>query len=521
MSSTHTFKAAFNHTVRWYGDNTAFVQGTSDVRYTYQEANIRAREVANALQDRGVGKGDRVALLTGPTVDNAITYFGLQKLGAIPANVHVREGPNIIQSMIEDVRPAVMMFDPAFSDLVQGLRDDLAVEEYVVFDRYGDVPEFSTALSDLLADATTAEPDAVVEPDDIAFINFSSGTTGQPKGVPHTHRDAVESAHLCEHEFRATDQDSMLNLYPPSFIAWPNLTYTMVNVGASVVFVNGWSPEDVARAIEEESISIVGLIPTQWKAMLDVIEEYDMSSVRQAMYGGETLPADLFVELQEKVTENYCTVYGSTELMMSGATLHPHQASVDTLESIGKALPNVDMRVIDPQTRDPEDELDSEEVGELIVRGPSVADEVWENPEKTEEIFHEDGWWFSGDLARIGEDGFVYIEGRTDNMIISGGANVYAERIEATVEGHPDVTESAVIGVPHEKWGEAVKAFIVTSAETVTADELDDWCRDNDNLGDFQRPKEWAIVDQLPRTNTGKLNRAELREAEGVEAHRD
>jgi len=280
----------------------------------------------------------------------------------------------------------------------------------------------------------------------------------------------------------------------------------MVNTGSKLVFQQNWNPDLVPKIIEEEQLTIAVLIPTHWKGVLQAdIEDYDLSSLRQGIYGAEPLGASLFQELQEKVTENFLAIYGSTELLMSGTVLHAHQVREETLDTIGQPLPNVHARIIEIDSKDPSAEVPKEEVGELIVNGPSVASKLWNNPEKEQEIFHEDGWVFTGDLARITDNGFISLEGRSDNMIISGGM------VEHALEAHPDVEEAAVVGTPHERWGEAVKAYVVAGGDLTPA-ALEEWCRGSDDLADYQRPREYAFVDDLPRNNPGKLDRAELRQ---------
>jgi acyl-CoA synthetase (AMP-forming)/AMP-acid ligase II len=199
--------------------------------------------------------------------------------------------------------------------------------------------------------------------------------------------------------------------------------------------------------------------------------------------------------------------------MGSGTSLPSRFIDEETIHSVGKPGPSCDVRVIEPGSRDPDTTVPDGEVGEVIVNGPSVCSEVYDAPELSAELFHEDGWVFTGDRGRI-VDGFLYLQGRSDNMIISGGINVYAERVEAVLEGHPAIAEAAVVGTPHEKWGEAVKAYLILADEGTTAAELEAWCTESDDLADYQRPREYEFVDELPRNNPGKLDRSTLRERE-------
>lgn len=517
MSDTRTLKATFNQLAEWKPEHTAFVQAFEDQEYTYGEANRRAKRIANTFRDVGLGKGDRVAILSRATVDHAIAYFALHKLGAIPATLHTREAPNVVHGMVEDIDADVVLFESQFTELVEPLVDaDPSITEYMTFGRSDEQPAFSANLADEAMAVESTEPDASVEPDDTAFLAFSSGTTGRPKAIVHTHETAIEAAHLGQYQYRPTDRDALLMPHSPSFIGWHTMGLPIYNVGGKTVFVKEWNPEAIVEVMSTEEISICFLVPTQWKMILqEDVEEYDLN-VRLAGYAGEALDPELFRRLQASITENFFTLYGLSETINTGTALQPYNVDESTLASVGKPLANVDLRIIEPTTHDPDATVERGEIGEVIVRGPSVAKEIWNDPATTEEQFHEDGWVFTGDLGRIGKEHNLYLEGRTDNMIISGGINIHAEGVEGVVERHPDIVECAVIGVPHETWNEAVKAYVVPSDEDITPEELDEWCKANDDLGDYQRPRQWEIVEALPRTNTGKLDRSALREREGV-----
>lgn len=514
MTDTRTLKHTVEQVATWYPEKTAFVQAFEDRRVTFAEADARMRRIANGLADHGVGHGDRVAILADPSIEHAVTFFGAQKLGAVPSTLHVRESPATLAEMVRDLGARAVVFDHAYADVAERLDgDDNDVGVCVEYGAAGDGSSFAIPLADFEADADDAEPDVEVTPDGVAFVNFSSGTTGRPKGIVHTHEEAVEACHNGQYMFSSTDRDTLLNASTPSFIAWKILTFPIVSVGGTVVFMGDWQPDRVADVVDAEAVTLLNLVPTQWKMVAQHgLDAEKFASLRMAGYGGEPMGVELFEQLREHVSERVTAQFGTTETINSGLCLLPHRVTEEALESIGRPAPNVDVRIVDPDTRDPADEVDRGEVGELIVRGPAVAERVWNDPEKTAEIFHEDGWWLSGDLAERRADGNVYLRGRTDNMIISGGINIYAEGVEAVVEGHPAVAECAVIGVPDEEWGERVTAYVVTDDDDLTAADLDEWCLESDDLSDYQRPRAYEFVDDLPRTNTGKLNRAGLRE---------
>lgn len=518
MAETRTVKRLFNQVAEWYPENTAFVQAFENRQLSYAAANERARQIANGLAARGVDSGDRVALLADPSIEHAIVFFAAPKIGAVTTTLHVRESVNDVLSMVREVDPSAVVFDSEYDRLARTVEERHDVDQFIEFGDGAGESAFATPLTDVVAGGSTEEPAVDVSSDDRAFINYTSGSTGRPKGIVHTHEETVEACHAGQYLFAPTDADTMVNASTPSFIAWKILTLPFVNVGGTVVFVGDWQPERIPDVVREQRATVLNLVPTQWKMVVQTdYDPADFDSLRLAGYGGEAMGADLFEELRANVTEHVTAQFGTTETMHSGLALLPHRVTEETLESIGRPVPSVDVRIIEPDSHDPTATVDPGTVGELIIRGPSVAETVWRDPETTAELFHEDGWWFSGDLAVWEDDGNVYLKGRTDNMIITGGINVYAEAVEGIIEGHPGVTECAVIGVPDETWGEAVTAYVVPAAEALDPADLDDWCRSNDDLADYQRPRTWSVVESLPRTNTGKLDRSALRSGDGVD----
>jgi acyl-coenzyme A synthetase/AMP-(fatty) acid ligase len=289
------------------------------------------------------------------------------------------------------------------------------------------------------------------------------------------------------------------------------------NVGAKVVFRSKWDPEEYLRTIEKEKITISFLVPTMWRmifAKWDEIGKYDMSSVRMAAFAGEVMDPTTLKKIQKNITPHLMQIYGTTELGASaGAVMFEEDMVGDRLASVGKPMLNSDMRIIKPGcTRF--DELSTGESGEVIIRGPSVASLVWNNPAAARKIFEKDGndtWWHSGDMGHIDKDGWLYLEGRTDDMIISGGINIMPARVEEILLSDPDVAEVAVVGISDPNWGQKVKAFVVPSKPGLKEDALEKFMKGSE-LADYQRPRIYEFLETLPRTATGKINRKALRE---------
>jgi fatty-acyl-CoA synthase len=245
--------------------------------------------------------------------------------------------------------------------------------------------------------------------------------------------------------------------------------------------------------------------------------DYDLSSIKVALFSGEIMDPATLKRIRETICPHVINIYGTTELAgAAGAVMFEEDMTDEQLASVGKPMLNADIRIIKPGgTRT--DEVPAGEAGEVIIRGSSVANLVWNDPAVARKIFEPDGnntWWHSGDMGHFDENGFLYLEGRTDDMIISGGINIMPARVEDVLRSHPDVMEVAVVGSPHPEWGQRVKAFVVSGRPDLSEDELDRFMKDSD-LADFQRPRIYEFIDDLPRTATGKINRKALREGGG------
>lgn len=503
-------KSALTHSATWYPEKEAFVQaGEQGGRYTFSAVNREARRFAHGLDGIGIGAGDVVAFLSPIRVEHAIAYFGVSKIGGVPVTLHSREAPGQLAGMAARVGTDALVFHPEFADRAEFVREDVEdVSEYVCFDDFGATPSFARPYSSVVDGASTSEPAVEVTPDDVAFVNFTSGSTGEPDPIAHTHAEAIELTHN-GYLSGIRISDTFVNAFSPAFIAWQSRMLTAACLGATIVLVDGWDPENILEVVAAEEVSVLKLVPTQWRQLVEAhTDAHDTGSVRMVGYAGGPISTALLERIRRIFTDNIRATYGTTEAPRSTA-LFPSDVTEETLGSVGKPLPQVEARLIEPGSGDPGAEVEAGRVGELVVRGPTVARSVWRDPDRTRELFHDDGWWFSGDLARVGAGGNLFIEGRVDNMIISGGINVYPEHVENVLESHPSVVECAVVGVDDERWGQKVKALVETAGD-VSAADLDEWCRERPDLSNYQRPKEYEFVDGFPRTATGKIARTEL-----------
>jgi acyl-CoA synthetase (AMP-forming)/AMP-acid ligase II len=286
----------------------------------------------------------------------------------------------------------------------------------------------------------------------------------------------------------------------------------VINAGAKVAFMTHWDPNDFLRTVQDERCTHAFLAPTMWRMLLRQGRgDYDLSSITSAGFAGEPMDTATLREIRERISPNIFNIYGSTESgsCSAGTVMFPHDlADESRIDSVGRPMLNADIRIIKPGgTAD--DVLPPGEEGEVLIRGPSVAAGIWYRPALARKVF-EGPWWHSGDIGVIDQDRYLYLRGRIDDMIISGGINILPSLVEDAVMSHPAVSEAAVIGVPDASWGQRVVAVVVRRGE-VTLEQLDAYVKQSD-LAAYARPREYRFVDELPKGNTGKVSRKMLRE---------
>jgi acyl-coenzyme A synthetase/AMP-(fatty) acid ligase len=304
-----------------------------------------------------------------------------------------------------------------------------------------------------------------------------------------------------------------VNTFTTAFIGWYNCTLPFLYGASKIIYLSRWDPQEFLQTIEREKVTVCFLVPTMWRMLLREAagKDYDLSSLERIGYAGEPMDTRTMAELRRKICPNVINTYGTTESGSWGGctVMLPEDYVGDArIESVGRPGMEVEIRVIRPGG--PVDEpVPRGEEGEILISGPSVAGQLWEQPALSRRIF--DGrWWRSGDVGRMDEDGYVYLKGRVDDMIITGGINVFPGEVEDALLSHPKVSECAVIGLPSEHWGQQVTAFVICTG-IVTADELMEHV-DRTSLSSYKKPREYRFVDELPRGNTGKVSRKLLRD---------
>lgn len=488
-----------------FGAKVALVHG--DVRMTYAEVNRRANRIGHALVKLGVAKGDRAAVLGRNSVEYACIIFALAKIGAImvPLNIWYR-GDEIVYA-VRQSGCRVFLFDASFRDIVDTVRNQLrGVDHYVSFS--GDPTRQEAQLAHLAAAASGDEPAVEVSENDPRVIMYTSGTTGFPKGAMLSHRQNCLHALIYALETGLTERDVGLLIYPLFHTGGAEcLLMPCFQVGATVVVVERPDPEEILTAIERERATFVYCVPTVWRRILRAMaaRSFDVSSVRYCVSASDTIRREDLEAIKARFQAPVAQFYGLTEAGVVTHFLKPHNHE-RKLGSVGRAHPLVDVRIVGGDGRD----VAAGEVGEIIMKGPTIMLGYWEMAEKTAETIR-DGWLYSGDLGRVDDEGFLYIMGRSKDMIISGGENIYPSEIERVIKEYPGVKDVAVVGIPDREWGESVLAVVVPEAGTsLTREGIVEFVRGR--LAGFKKPRFVEFVEALPVTAaTGKVRKAELR----------
>ncbi len=494
-------------------DSEAFVEFERDRRFTFADLNQRCNRIANALIEHGVKPGDRVATLLKNGIEFIESYFAIAKIGAVMVPVNWRLVANEISYIIADSGATTLISDADFDATVAKLNDSDSVKLHSYIrvncpDKPTAVPEYAVDYDSITRTASDAEPPVGAGDDDLLFIMYTSGTTGHPKGVMHSHRCMLwaELTSMTTSDMRG--EDRFLLPMPMFHVGCLVPVSQLVHRGATGVIMRDIDMGLMFKAIEQEKITITMSVPALLQFMLVAPEreQHDMSSIRWIATGASPVPVSLLKSYRD-IGIAIHQAYGLTESCGPGTLLLPGDAEA-RVGSCGKPQMHTEARVVDDKGEDVTP--GSGEVGELILAGQHMMLGYWNKPEATAEALR-DGWLYTGDLCTLDEDGFITICDRKKDMIISGGENIYPAELENVLAGSPEVMEAAVIGIKSEKWGETPLAIVVAAPGTSPSPEsLKAYCREN--LAGYKVPQLYELVDALPRNPAGKLLKPQLRE---------
>jgi fatty-acyl-CoA synthase len=478
-------------------------------QWTYREFNQQVDRCATALTDLGVCHGDRVAVLTINVPQFLEVLFACGKLGArfVPLNFRLA-GPEL-SFIVNDAGVHTIVVGPEFIELVDSVRPELCVRHYLALQ----AAEGGAWLDydDVVSRAAAAPSDNEVKPDEVAIIMYTSGTTGRPKGAMLTHGNLLWNNINAALSFDTLEDDVTLVCAPLFHIGGLNVT-TLITLlkGGTVVLLRAFDPAKVLDLIEEHRVNSMFGVPAMFLFMsqLPGFGDRDLSSVRSFICGGAPVPEPLIRLYQDRGIP-FVQGYGLTETAPF-ATLLPKQDSLRKVGSAGLAPMFTEVRVVDDRM----DDVKTGEIGEVVIKGPNVMKGYWNRPDATAQAITHGGWFHSGDLGVLDEDGYLYLKDRMKDMIISGGENIYPAELESVLIDHPAVADVAVIGMPDEKWGEAVVAVVVkTEGVELSPQDVIDFA--NGRLARYKLPRQVVFTDLLPRNPAGKVLKRELREQFG------
>jgi len=497
------------HWARTTPDAEAMIYGSRT--WTFAQWEGRVRRAAGGLRDLGTGRGDIVAFLDKNHPACVEISLAAASLGAANSVVNWRSASDEIEFAVNDCGARVLVVGTELMGTVAALRDRLpAVEHVIEVTPEGDDGD---AYEAWLAASTPVGRAADVDPDDTCLVLYSSGTTGRPKGIMLTHTNLVAHTVNAHDGWSFEPGDKSMVSMPLFHVGGSSYVLFGLHDGIPSVMTrepDGASLADAIMAGANRTFLVPAVLAQVLRSGPDAVRLF--GALRTYTYGAAPMPLPLLRAAMEAWPEtDFIQVYGLTEVAGVATHLLPGEHTdlehPERLVSAGRPVPGVEVRVVDPATRA---DLPTGEHGEIWLRTPQLMKGFLGRPEETAEVLVGDGWFRTGDLGRVDEDGFVFVEDRLKDMIVSGGENVYSPEVERVLAEHPAVMEVAVIGVPDDTWGESVKAVVSLSPGTsASPEELVEWCRER--LARFKCPRTVDVVGALPRNPTGKILKRELR----------
>jgi len=495
-------------------------------QFTYGEFGQRTHRLANALRKLGVQKGDRVSFLTYNSHQLLEAYYGVIEAGAILNPINIRLTPQDIAAILNHSASKAIFYHKDFAPLVEGAKAALThTEHFVIME--GELTGMAThEYEGLLASGAPDYLRPEIDENDVAEVFYTSGTTGKPKGVTLTHRGLHLHALNAALALQFSDVEVILHVVPLFHVNGWGTPHFLTMVGGTHVMLRKFTPTALLEQVQKHHVTFLLGVPLIFNAVLNTpnLDQYNLSSIHTLAIGGAPSSPTLIRALQEKFGGLVMVGYGLSEtspvICLAAPRQHlahsePPEQKIVRQAMTGWAIPGTRLRVVDASGQDVRP--DGQQIGEIIVRSNAVMQGYYKDPEGTAAAIR-DGWFYTGDMATIDEEGYLLIKDRVKDIIISGGENISSVEIENALYAHPAVLECAVVAAPDEKWGEVPVALVVTKpGAQADCDELLAHCRKE--LAGFKVPKQLVFREQLPKGGTGKVLKAELREPfwEGME----
>ncbi|BCJ88241.1 class I adenylate-forming enzyme family protein [Effusibacillus dendaii] len=484
-----------------------------NTRLSYQELNREIDRLASGLQALGIKQGDRVVLVLKNRLEMVTLYWAVQKIGAVFTPINFRLSPEEIKYCVQDAGAAAVVYEPVSEHAVREAIHELKTLKIGVQGAQG----VDVTYGELQKKGTGKPDRPQIHDGDVCLMLYTSGTTGRPKGVPRTHLNEYSAAvaHIVQNQYEV--QESTIGVMPLYHTMGMRSLLSMAFLNGKLVMTPDYSAETVLQALDQEKITCVYLVPTIFHDLVyhPNFAKYNLSPLKKLGYAGAAMTKALTEEIIKKLRpEIFVNHYGSSEVYTFSICNYLDKKP----GCAGKAGFHQRIRIVVPDPdghSTPDDLVPAGIPGEIIVdlRSSEAFQGYWNRPDATKKAIR-DGWYFTGDMGMIDQEGDLYVLGRVDDMIISGGENIHPLEVEDVVAKHPKVAEVAVVGLPDTRWGEIVTAFIVPKDPSLTVEELDEYCRDSHQLSNFKRPRKYVLVSAIPKSPVGKILRRKLRSGE-------
>ena len=506
-----------NETVARFGDNDALVVDHQGIRQSWTEFNTSVDAVAKGLMAYGIEKGDRVGMWSPNYAEWVYVQFATAKIGAIQVNINPAYRTSELEYAMNQSGCKMLVtrteyLTSAYQDMVEQVRPNCADLEHVVYFDTSDWADL-VAAGQSVSDQDLSARMALLDPNDAINIQYTSGTTGFPKGATLSHRAILNDAKfvgmMCDYD--ETDRVAIpVPFYHCFGMVMGNLSCAVFGA-AMIIPCPTFDPAAVLRVVEAERCTSLYGVPTMFIAELGHpdLESRDLTSLRTGIMAGSPCPIEVMRQVIQEMNMSEVTIaYGQTETSPVSTQTRTTDSVEVRVTTVGQVLPHVEAKIVDPDTGET---VERGCEGEYCTRGFHVMNGYWEDPEKTADAIDADGWMHSGDLAVMDDHGYVNIVGRIKDMIIRGGENVYPREIEEFLYSHPAVADAQVIGVPSAKYGEEIMAWVqLGEGQSATDDEIKEFCKGK--IAHFKIPRYISFVNDFPMTVTGKIRKAEMRE---------
>jgi len=492
-------------------------------QWSFVQFSERVNRLANAFRELGVQKGDRVGMLQVNCPQYVEAYFAAAKIGAIFVPLNFRATLEELVYMIGNAEAAALLTGARYFDMVKEMLPQLpSVKACISVDaRMDETPFYEDLIDSSGSDEATAE----IGDDDITILMYTAGTTGRPKGVPLTHSGFV--SYILGNVEPASPEIEERNLLtvPLYHVAGMQAVLAGIYGGRTLVLMRQFEVKEWLETAQAEKVNRAMLVPTMLKWVIEDpdFHNYDLSSLGVITYGAAPMPLNVIQKaIEEMPGVRFINAFGQTETASTITTLGPEDHIIEGTDadkknklkrlasSIGRPLPDVEVKIVDEKGT----VLQANRVGEIYAKGPRIMTGYWGDADKSAQVITSEGWLRTGDKGWMDEDGYIYLAGRGDDMIIRGGENISPEEVEDVLHAYPKIDEAAVIGIPHPEWGQEPCAVVVLKkGETADMQEIMAYCRSR--LAGFKRPGSVIFIDSLPRNPMGKVLKKKLREKYG------